>query len=116
MCGEVKSKEKEKTSSTPLVTVSDLQRMSQGEVYWLRLRMMPFKTKLTYDWQMKASGAWGKEYSKAGYPTRVKKEVQLFNIRDFVKEKKKERMEEMMGSLLLDQKFQVWELIRLEEA
>ena len=98
MCGEVKSKEKEKTSSTPLVTVSDLQRMSQGEVIWLRLRMMPFKTKLTYDWQMKASGAWGKEYSKAGYPTRVKKEVQLFNIRDFVKEKKKERMEEMMGS------------------
>ena len=27
MCGEVKSKEKEKTTSTPLVTVSDLQRM-----------------------------------------------------------------------------------------
>ena len=98
MCGEVKSKEKEKTSSTPLVTVSDLQRMSQGEVIWLRLRMMPFKTKLTYDWQMKASGAWGKEYSKAGYPTRVKKEVQLFNIRDFVKEKKMEKMEEAMGS------------------
>ena len=98
MCGEVKSKEKEKTSSTPLVTVSDLQRMSQGEVIWLRLRMMPFKTKLAYDWQMKASGAWGKEYSKAGYPERVKKEVQLFNIRDFVKEKKQEKMQEIMGN------------------
>ena len=97
MCGEVKSKEKEKTSSTPLVTVSDLQRMSMGEVIWLRLRMMPFKTKLAYDWQMKQSGAWGKSYEKAGYPEREKKEVQLFDIREFVKAKKKEKMEEMMA-------------------
>ena len=98
MCGEVKSKEKEKTSSTPLVTVSDLQRMSLGEVIWLRLRMMPFKTKLSFDWQMNNSGAWGKSYEKAGYPVREKKEVQLFDIREFVKAKKKAKMEEMMGT------------------
>ena len=97
MCGEVKSKEKEKTSSTPLVTVSDLQRMSKGEVIWLRLRMMPFKTKLAYDWQMNNSGAWGKNYDRAGYPDREKKEVQLFDIREFVKAKKKEKMEQMMN-------------------
>ncbi|MCI6265269.1 MAG: type IV secretory system conjugative DNA transfer family protein [Erysipelotrichaceae bacterium] len=97
MCGEVKSKEKEKTSSTPLVTVSDLQRMSTGEVIWLRLRMMPFKTKLAYDWQMNNSGAWGKNYDRAGYPDREKKEVQLFDIREFVKAKKKEKMEQMMN-------------------
>lgn len=97
MCGEVKSKEKEKTSSTPLVTVSDLQRMSMGEVIWLRLRMMPFKTKLAYDWQMNNSGAWGKNYDRAGYPDREKKEVQLFDIREFVKAKKKEKMEQMMN-------------------
>ena len=29
LCGEVKSKEKDKTASTPLVTVSDLQRLPQ---------------------------------------------------------------------------------------
>ncbi len=97
MCGEVKSKEKEKTSSTPLVTVSDLQRMSMGEVIWLRLRMMPFKTKLSYDWQMVKSGAWGKNYGKAGYPEREKREVQLFDIREFVKAQKKAKMEEMMA-------------------
>ena len=47
MCGEVKSKEKDKTASTPLVTVSDLQRLQQFETIILRLRTMPFKTKLT---------------------------------------------------------------------
>ena len=98
MCGEVKSKEKEKTSSTPLVTVSDLQRMSMGEVIWLRLRMMPFKTKLAYDWQMNNNGTWGHNYGKAGYPEREKKEVQLFDIREFVKAQKKAKMEEMMAN------------------
>ena len=29
LCGEVKSKEKDKTASTPLVTESDLQRLQQ---------------------------------------------------------------------------------------
>ena len=97
MCGEVKSKEKEKTSSTPLVTVSDLQRMKWGEVIDLRLRMMPFKTKFTPEWKLNELGAWGKKYDKAGYPTREKKEVQLFDIREFVKARKKAKMEEMMS-------------------
>ena len=74
MCGEVKSKEKEKTASTPLVTVSDLQRLKQFEVISLRLRKHPFKTKLTPNWQMD----WGKNYEKATYPTREKKPVELF--------------------------------------
>ena len=38
MCGEVKSKKDDKTASTPLVTVSDLQRMKQFEVIILRIR------------------------------------------------------------------------------
>ena len=97
MCGEVKSKEKEKTSSTPLVTVSDLQRMPKDQVIWLRLRMMPFKTKMTPDWKMNKENAWGESYGTATYPVREKKEVQLFDIRDFVKEKKKEKMEAMMN-------------------
>ena len=97
MCGEVKSKEKEKTSSTPLVTVSDLQRMKPGEVIDIRLRMMPFKTKFTMEWQLNKMGAWGKTYEKVPYPEREKKEVQLFDIREFVKEKKKEKMDSMMG-------------------
>ena len=93
LCGEVKSKEKDKTASTPLVTVSDLQRLQQYETISLRLRTMPFKTKLIPNWKMD----WGRNYEKATYPTREKKQVQLFDIREFVKEQKKKKMNEMMS-------------------
>ena len=95
MCGEVKSKEKEKTSSTPLVTVSDLQRLSYGEAIWLRFRMMPYKTKLTDHYKM----SFGKKYEKAGYPIRDKKEVQLFDLKQFVKDMKKNQMQQMLGDI-----------------
>ena len=94
LCGEVKSKEKDKTASTPLVTVSDLQRLQQWEAITLRLRTMPFKTKLTPNFKMD----WGKKYEKATYPTNEKREVELFDIREFVKEMKKKKMNEMMGN------------------
>ena len=93
MCGEVKSKEKDKTASTPLVTVSDLQRLSQYEVISLRLRTMPFKTKLVPNFKMN----WGRVYETATYPQRDKKEVKLFDIREFVKVKKQEKMSELLN-------------------
>ena len=93
LCGEKKSKEKDKTASTPLVTVSDLQRLQQYETISLRLRTMPFKTKLVPNYKMD----WGRNYEKATYPTREKKEVALFDIREYVKEMKKKKMAEMMG-------------------
>ena len=95
MCGEVKSKEKDKTASTPLVTVSDLQRLSQFEVICLRLRMMPFKTKLTPNFQMD----WGRKYEKATYPHREKQPVELFDLKEFVKAKKQEKMNQMMNDM-----------------
>ena len=95
MCGEVKSKEKEKTASTPLVTVSDLQRLSQFEVISLRLRQMPFKTKLTPNFKMD----WGKKYEKAAYPVRERNSVQLFDLKEYVKKKKQEKMNEMMNNI-----------------
>ena len=93
MCGEVKSKEKDKTASTPLVTVSDLQRLSQYEVISLRLRTMPFKTKLVPNFKMN----WGRVYETATYPQRDKKEVKLFDIREFIKAKKQEKMSELLN-------------------
>ena len=94
LCGEKKSKEKDKTASTPLVTVSDLQRLQQFETISLRLRTMPFKTKLVPDFKMD----WGKKYEKATYPTREKRQIELFDIREYVKEMKKKKMAEMMGN------------------
>ncbi|MDD3241804.1 MAG: type IV secretory system conjugative DNA transfer family protein [Bacilli bacterium] len=93
MCGEVKSKKDEKTSSTPLVTVSDLQRMKQYETIILRMRMQPFKTKMTPNFQMN----WGKEYPKASYPEREKQKVHIFDLKEYVKAEKKAKLYEMMG-------------------
>lgn len=93
MCGEKKSKKDDKTASTPLVTVSDLQRMKQFEVIILRLRMQPFKTKFVPDFAMN----WGKSYPKSDYPEREKQPVKTFDIREFVKAKKKEKVMQMLN-------------------
>ncbi len=98
MCGEVKSKKDDKTASTPLVTISDLQRMKQFEVIILRMRKLPFKTKFTPYFELD----WGKRYPKADYPVRLKREVHTFDIKEFVKNSKKKKLLEMMNSTSID--------------
>lgn len=94
MCGEVKSKKDDKTASTPLVTVSDLQRMQMYETVILRMRKQPFKTKLIANHKLN----WGKKYPTAKYPTRAKRKVKTFDIKEFVKSQKKKKLLEMMNS------------------
>lgn len=93
MCGEVKSKEKEKTSSTPLVTVSDLQRLEQWSTIILRIRMMPFKTKLTPNFKMD----WGHSFPKAEYPHRQEIPVNIFDLKTFVEKKREEKINKLIG-------------------
>ena len=88
MCGEVKSKEKDKTASTPLVTVSDLQKLKLFEAIIIRLRMNPFKTKLEPDFKMD----WGMTREEAAYPTREIKKIELFDLKKFVTEEKRKQM------------------------
>ena len=88
MCGEVKSKEKEKTASTPLVTVTDLQKFKMYEALLLRARLNPYKTKLPLNDKMD----WGYTIVPAEFPVRELKEIAIFQIKDFVKEKKREKM------------------------
>lgn len=95
MCGEVKSKEKEKTSSTPLVTVSDLQRLEQWETIILRLRTMPFKTKLTPNFNMD----WGHSFPKAKYPNRNFMGVKVFDLKSFVEAKREEKINNMLNGM-----------------
>ena len=96
LCGEKKSKKDDKTASTPLVTVSDLQRMKKFDHIILRMRKNPFKTSFVPDFKID----WGKCTSpKLDYPTREKREVAIFDIRDYVKEKKNQKLNEMMASI-----------------
>lgn len=97
MCGEKKSKKDDKTASTPLVTVSDLQKLKQFEVIIRRVRKPPFKTLLTPNFKMN----WGKSFPKVDLyqtPFREKREVKQFDVREFVKAKKKEKMMSLAGS------------------
>lgn len=93
MCGEVKSKEKEKTSSTPLVTVSDLQRMELWQTIILRIRTMPFKTKLTPNFKMD----WGHHFPKAEYPQREEVPVNIFDLKPYVEKKREEKINKLVG-------------------
>ena len=97
LCGEVKSKEKDKTASTPLVTVSDLQRLPQWTMIVLRIREWPFKTKMTPNFKMVQNNTWGKNYPLATYPNREKKDVPTFNIKAYVEKKKEEKINKMLG-------------------
>lgn len=95
LCGEKKSKEKDKTASTPLITVSDLQRLKQGETIILRTRQWPFKTKLVMNWKID----WGKKYDKAGYPTREKLSIPMFDVKEFVDKVKADKFQNMVGNM-----------------
>lgn len=98
MCGEVKSKEKDKTASTPLVTVSDLQKLKLFQAIIIRWRKNPFKTDLAPDFKID----WGIERKDAVLPTREKTQIELFDVKKFVSEKKKEEAMNnpgMMGGL-----------------
>lgn len=90
ICGEVKSKEKDKTASTPLITVTDLQKFKMGEALLLRSRKYPFRTKLKADFEIN----WGMEKKEGVLPEREKREVELFDLKKFVSEEKRKRMME----------------------
>ena len=95
MCGEVKSKKDDKTASTPLVTVTDLQHMKFPDAILMRLRKHPFKTKLPLNDKIE----WGYTAEPAQYPTRDLKPIQMFDIKEYVKEKKKEKAMQDVGSM-----------------
>ena len=88
MCGEVKSKDNYKTASTPLVTVSDLQKLKLGDAIIIRLRMSPFKTKYTPNFKID----WGEDYPEATYSVREVKPVELFDLKKFVTEEKRKNI------------------------
>ena len=89
LCGEVKSKKDDKTASQPLVTVSDLQKLKMNEVIILRNRLHPFRTKLKQGFDTD----WGdSEFGKADFVEREKKDIQLFDVKEHVKLRKKSKM------------------------
>ena len=94
LCGEVKSKEKEKTVSTPLVTVTDLQKMKKNEIIVIRMRMRPFRTVLKGAYEVD----WGEKYDEADIPEREVVPIKIFDLKTFVKEEKRKKTMEAINS------------------
>jgi len=89
MCGEVKvTDEKDKNATRPLITITDLQKMKLFEAIIIRLRTSPFRTKLEPDFKME----WGIERKEEEYPTRMKHEVEMFDLKKFVIEERSKKM------------------------
>lgn len=93
MCGEVKSSDKDKTASTPLVTVTDLQKLKLFEAIIIRWRLSPFKTSYTPNFKMD----WGHPKHDAEFPTRKVRDIKLFDVKEFTKKKKSEKIKNSLN-------------------
>ena len=90
MCGEIKSKEKDKTASTPLVTVTDLQKMKLFQAIIMRIRMSPFKTQYEPDFKIN----WGIDRKELAFPHREHRPIAMFDLKTYVSETKRKQMME----------------------
>lgn len=93
LCGEKKSKKDDKTASTPLITVSELQLMKENEAIVIKTRTRPYKTKLKpnrfIDWGTAS-------YPADDFVTRVKKPIHTFDLKSFVQEQQKNKFMNML--------------------
>ena len=101
MCGEVKSKKDDKTASTPLVTVSDLQKLKEFDVIVKRHRFDAFKTSLTPNFKMD----WGRTFELMDYPMHEKKKLEIFDLKGYVKKLREEKRESVTSSLFKEDQF-----------
>ena len=68
--------------------------LKEGNIIVLRTRMMPFKTKVVYDYKIN----WGYKREPAQYPQRDKKDIALFDLKGFVDVKRDAKINDMMNS------------------
>jgi len=92
---EKAEKDKPAPPIRPLFTVSDLQALKEGEVIVNRFRSMPFKTKLVYDYKID----WGKKYPIMTYTERPKRQVKVFDVKEFVKKLKEKEEPAFPGGM-----------------
>lgn len=95
LCGEKKSKKDDKTASTPLITVSELQLMKENEAIVIKTRTRPFKTKLKPNRKID----WGTaKYPADEFVTRIKQPIHTFDLKSFVQEQQKNKFMGMLDN------------------
>ena len=97
LCGDklVRVGKDKKEETRPLVTVSELQRMKDNEFILIKQRCAPFKGKLKKDYE--TDFGFGKGVDHYGknvvYPQREMTPIKTFDIKEFVRKKKQEALE-----------------------
>ncbi len=99
LCGDkivkVGKGEKEREETRPLATVADLQRMKKFEAIVKRIRLNPYKTRLKPNFEID----WGSPKIEADpFVEREKKDVKVFNLKEFMKNKRKDKFMNMAGA------------------
>lgn len=85
LCGEKKVKgkgDKEPDKEKPLISISELQRLKEGDAIVIKDRSYPLKTKLPDESEYKFNEPVSTQVS---YPERRRRTIKLFDIREFVK-------------------------------
>ena len=96
LCGDklVKVGKDKKEETRPLVTISELQRMKDDEIILIRHRCPPYKGKMKKDWE--SDFGFGKGVDWYGkdvvYPQREMTEIKMFDIKEFVRKQKEEKL------------------------
>lgn len=97
LCGDklVKVGKDKKEETRPLVTISELQRMKDNEIVLIKHRCPPFKGKIKKDYETdfgfgKGADHYGKNVI---YPQREMTPIKTFDIKEFVKKKKQEMLQ-----------------------
>ena len=103
LCGDkiVRVGKDKKEETRPLVTISELQRMKPDEYILVRHRCPPYKGKLKMDYNSDFGfGVGATLYGvDVEYPERTMDEVKTFSVKEFVKKKKSESMNNGMGGM-----------------
>ena len=101
LCGDkiVKVGKDKKEETRPLITVTELQKFKQFEVLVLRFRLPPLRTHFLPFYNTDYGyGKFNCNAPKLEMPHHEKKEIQLFDIREYVKKQRDEKRNEMFGS------------------
>ena len=99
LCGDkmvkVGSGDKEHEEARPLASIADLQKMKPFEAIVIRTRLSPYKTKLKPNFEID----WNIPKLEADpFVERQKRPVKVFDIKEFVKEKRKNKFMNMIES------------------
>ena len=98
LCGDklVRVGKDKKEETRPLVTISELQRMKPDEIVLIKHRCPPFKGKLKMDYNSDLGfGNGADNYGKnVIYPERQMEVVNTFDIKEFVRKQKQEKLRE----------------------